>query len=115
MAIRSGRYRHRFTLLKPKLGVNGEPERNELGERTGEMTVVQRPWCAIIKVESSETVGKQNQGQKTIGFEIRYSKVFEDPDTAMIIEYNNETYDIISADDPLEYHQKIIITAVRRR
>ena len=115
MAVRSGRYRHRFNLLKPKLGDDGEPARNDYGELTGETTIVQRPWCAIVKVESTETSSKAVQGQETTGFEIRYSKVFEDPDTDMYIEFEKEIYDIISAVDPLKLREKILITAIKRR
>ena len=115
MAIRSGRYRHRFALLKPKLDVDGEPARNGFGELTGETTVVQRPWCAIIKVESTESSGNAINGQETIGFEVRYSKIYEDPNTNMFIEFDKSIYDIISAVDPLKYRERITITAIRRR
>ena len=115
MAIRSGRYRHRFNLLKPKLGEDCEPERNQYGELTGETVSVQRPWCAIVKVESSESVSGSINGQETIGFEIRYSKMFENPETDMYIEFEGSTYDIISAVDPLKYREKITITAIKRR
>jgi head-tail adaptor len=115
MAIRSGRYRHRFILLKPKLGEDGEPARNSYGELTGETTIVQRPWCAIIKVDSSENSASAIQGQETIGFEIRYSKIFEEPDTDMYIEFQKEMYDIVSAVDPLKFRERILITAIKRR
>ena len=115
MAIRSGRYRHRFSLLKPLLGDDGEPARNDFGELTGGTVVVQRPWCAIVKVESSENNATAVNGQEQIGFEIRYSKMFEDPDTDMYIEFQSGIYDIISAVDPLKLREKHTITAVRRR
>ena len=115
MAIRSGRYRHRFILLKPKLGEDGEPARNGYGELTGETIVIQRPWCAIVKVESSESSGNSVNGQEVIGFEVRYSKIYEGPDTNMFIEFEGAIYDIVSAVDPLKYREKITITAIRRR
>ena len=115
MAIRSGRYRHRFTLLTPTLDIEGMPTRNDYGELTGDNTVLQRPWCAILDVESSESVDTAINGQETIVFEIRYSKMLINPATNMYIEFDGELYDIISAVDPLRYREKITITAVKRR
>lgn len=115
MAVRSGRYRHRFTLRKPKTDSSGEPLRNSYGELTGETTIVQKPWCAIVEVESSENVGTAINGQESIGFEIRYSKLFDDPDTSMYIEFDGSEYDIVSAADPLKYREKINIVAIKRR
>ena len=71
MAIRSGRYRHRFELLKPKLGIDKEPERNDFGQLTGETVIVARPWCDIMDVKSTEHVSTAINGQEIINFEIR--------------------------------------------
>ncbi len=113
--IRSGRMRHRFKLLSPKLDDDGNLIRNDYGTPTGETDIVARPWCNIIDNKSSESVGTAINGQETIIFEIRYSKQFINPETNMFIEFENETYDITSSFDPHKRRERLHVTAIKRR
>lgn len=116
MSVRSGRYRNRILLKKPKLGENNKPLRNRFGELTGEMQVVQRPWCAILEVKSDEVNASNSiTGQDMIMFELRYTKELENPDSTMIIEYRNIVYDIIGVVDLHLRREKMHVTAKRRR
>lgn len=113
--MRSGRFRHRFKLMKPKLGSDGEAERNEYGEETGDLTLVSYPWCSIIDSRNNENVSTAVVGQESIKFEIRYSKIFENPDTNMVIVFEDNKYDITSVVDPHRRREMMHITAVKRR
>ncbi len=95
--------------------MDGLPVRDGLGQPTGESEVVQRPWCRILETGTTEAVGNAIIGQKTIKFEIRYSKQMENPDTNMYIEFKGETFDIISSNDIDERNEKMEIVAIKRR
>ena len=115
MAVRSGNYRHRFDLLKPKTGDDGLPLRDEFGSPTGETEIVQRPWCRILANDSDENVSTAINTQETIRFELRYSKMFENAETKMSLKFDNDIYDITSAVNKLKLNEKTIITAIKRR
>ncbi len=115
MAVRSGKYRHRFELLKPKVGDDGEPVRNSNGEETGELEVVQRPWCNINITNNAEHASTAIADQLQIGLEVRYSRMYENAANNMTIRFRGNLYDITSADDPSFRGEKIDILAIKRR
>ena len=112
---RSGKYRHRFELLRPKLGSDGEPERNSHGEETGELETVQSPWCDIITSNNSEHTSTAVNGQTQIGLETRFSRMYENAANNMFIRFRGDIYDITSADDPSFTGKIINILAIKRR
>jgi hypothetical protein len=57
MAVFSGKFRHRFDLMSPVLGSDGYPARNDFGEETGELKILQRP---IVKVTQLPLTDKNN-------------------------------------------------------
>lgn len=115
MAVRSGRYRHRFELLRNKVGDDGEPDRNEYGEFTGEYEIIQRPWCDVLLTADSENASTAVNSQEQITFEIRYSKMFTNPTNNMFIRFEGNIYDITSVDDPQRRREKLNIFAIKRR
>lgn len=115
MAIRSGRMRHRFKLLRPELDSSGEPTRDEYGALSGNTEVIQRPWCNVMDVKSDESVASAVNGQELIKFEVRYSNAFLNPDTDMFIEFENAMYDITSVVDPYKRRDRLHILATKRR
>lgn len=115
MAVRSGRFRHRFELLKHATDENGDPLRNDYGELTDEYEVVSRPWCNVVLVNSSENASTMITGQEQINFEVRYSKMLENPTNDMVIRFEGELYDITSSVDVYKRREKLTIFAIKRR
>jgi len=115
MGVRSGSYRHRIELLKPKLGDDCLPLRDAFGSPTHETKVVQRPWCRILANDSDESVSTAINTQEVIRFELRYSKMYENAETKMSLKFQGDTFDITSAVNKLKLNEKTIITAIKRR
>ena len=115
MAINSGKMRQRFELLSPVRGADGEPARNEHGEETGELEVIQRPWCEITTIVNSENNSTAINDQEQIGFNVRFSKMYNNAANNMSIRFEGELYDVTSAVDPFKGREKIKILAIKRR
>jgi|TARA_R110000851_G_scaffold75878_3_gene167095 head-tail adaptor len=115
MAVFAGKFRHRFDLMSPVLGSDGQPARNEFGEETGELKIVQKPWCDIVTIVNSENASTAINGQEQIEFIVRYSKMYQNAANYMIIKYDGCLYDITSAVDVLKRREKLNIFAIKRR
>lgn len=115
MAVFSGKFRHRFDLMSPVLGNDGQPARNEFGELTGELKILQKPWCEIVTIVNSENTSTAINGQEQLEFIVRYSKMYENAANNMTIKYDGSIYDITSAVDVLKRRERINIFAIKRR
>jgi head-tail adaptor len=115
MPVSSGKMRHRFDLMSPVLDADGYPARNEFGEETGELQILQRPWCSIVTIVNSESKSTAINDQEQLEFIVRYSKMYENAANYMTIKYNNSLYDITSAVDVLKLREKINIFAIKRK
>jgi head-tail adaptor len=115
MAVFSGNFRHRFDLLSPVLGSDGHPARNDFGEETGELKILQKPWCDIVTIVNSESSSTAINEQEQLEFIVRYSKMYENAANNMTIRYDGGLYDITSAVDVLKRREKLNIFAIKRR
>jgi SPP1 family predicted phage head-tail adaptor len=115
MAVFAGKFRHRFDLMAPVMGSDGHPARNDFGEETGELKILQRPWCEIVTIVNSESNSTAINGQEQLEFIVRYSKMYENAANYMTIKYDGSLYDITSAVDVLKRRERINIFAIKRR
>lgn len=115
MAVRSGRMRHRFELLRLKLDVDGKPFRDEYGNPVEDYEVIAIPWANVKDVKSAEFTGySADSGQEQLQFEVRYSNQYLTK-IDMFIKFEGETYDIVSVVDPHKRRERLMITAKLRR